>query len=168
MPQPTIGFPQGALDQVPNWQTCSDMKLRIAVADDNSKMLGALVSTLSTEFDVVATASDGRSALDQIRALEPSVAVLDLNMPELNGIEVTREIKRLGLASEVVICSVEGDSEIIAAALKAGALGYVLKPAMNRDLGSAVKCVSCGELFVSGAYQSTAHHSGRKKMITTG
>ena len=92
------------------------MKLQIIVADDNNSMLGALVSALSSEFDVIATASDGRSALDSIQRLRPGVAVLDLNMPGLNGIEITREIARLHLASRVVICSIEKDPELIAAA----------------------------------------------------
>jgi len=138
----------------------------VTVADDNRNMLQALVAALSSEFDVVATAADGRSALDQIRALQPSVAVLDLSMPELNGIEVTREIKRQQLACEVVICSVESDSDIIEAGLEAGALGYVLKPAMNRDLETVVKCVARGELFVSGEGPHAAQRNSRTKMIT--
>ena len=129
--------------------TFPEMKLRIVIADDNKKVLIALVSVLSPEFDVIATATDGRSALNQIQCLRPAVAVLDLNMPELNGIEVTREIARLRLTSAVVICSVESDPELIAAARGAGALGYVLKPRLNRDLIAAVKSAASGESFVS-------------------
>ena len=128
-----------------------EMKLRIVVADDNSKILSTLVSALSIEFDVIATATDGRSALDHIERLQPAVAVLDLNMPELNGIEITREIVRQRLTSNVVICSVENDPELIAAALEAGALGYVLKPRLNKDLAIAVKRAASGESFVSGS-----------------
>ena len=126
-----------------------EMKLRIVVADDNTKMLLALIAALSTEFDVIATATDGRSALNYIERLQPAVAVLDLNMPELNGIEITREVVRKGLASKIVICSVENDEELIATALAAGARGYVLKARMNKDLVSAVLCAACGESFVS-------------------
>ena len=125
------------------------MKLQVIVADDNSSMLGALVSALSPEFDVIATASDGRAALDHIQRLHPGVAVLDLNMPGLNGIEITREIARLHLESSVVICSIEDDPELIAAALGAGALGYVLKSRVNGDLLMAVKWASSGQPFVS-------------------
>src|ERR1043166_934351 len=74
-----------------------EIKPRIIVADDNAKVLLTLVSALSTDFDVVATATDGRSALTSIQHLQPCVAVLDLNMPELTGIEVAREIIRLRL-----------------------------------------------------------------------
>ena len=131
--------------------TTPEMTLRIVIADDNSKMLSTLVAVLSAEFEVVATANNGRCALEQIQRLQPAVAVLDLNMPELNGIEITRKVRQNGLRSQVVICSVESDPELIAAAQKAGALGYVLKSRLNRDLATAVKCVARGEAFVSNS-----------------
>ena len=129
--------------------TTPEMTLRIVIADDNSKMLSTLVAVLSPEFEVVATANNGRCALEQIQRLQPAVAVLDLNMPELNGIEITRKVRQNGLRSGVVICSVESDPELIAAAQRAGALGYVLKPRLYRDLVIAVKCGARGEGFVS-------------------
>jgi two-component system, NarL family, nitrate/nitrite response regulator NarL len=127
------------------------MRLRIIVADDNERTLLALVAVLSIEFEVIATAKDGQSALDHVRRLRPSVVVLDLNMPELNGIEVTRAIVREDLSAEVVICSVSRDPELIAAARMAGALGYVFKTSLNRDLPCAVKRAASGEPFISGA-----------------
>lgn len=126
-----------------------EIKPRIVVADDNAKVLLALVSALSVEFEVVATAADGRSALNFIQQLHPAVAVLDLNMPELSGIEVAREIARLRLTPGIVICSVESDPELIGAAQLAGALGYVIKRRLNKDLVIAVKRAACGESFVS-------------------
>lgn len=129
----------------------SEIKPRIIVADDNAKVLLTLVSALSTDFDVVATATDGRSALTHIERLQPCVAVLDLNMPELSGIEVAREIVRLRLTCVVVICSVESDPELISAAQLAGALGYVLKRQMNKDLVLAVRRAASGEIFISNS-----------------
>src|SRR5689334_1441158 len=128
-----------------------EIKPRIVVADDNARVLLALVSALSTDFDVVATAADGRSALTSIQHLQPCVAVLDLNMPELSGIEVAREIRRLGLTCVVVICSVECDPELISAAQLAGVMGYVLKRRLNNDLVLAVKRAACGEGFISSS-----------------
>jgi DNA-binding NarL/FixJ family response regulator len=125
------------------------MKMRIVVADDNERMLAALVSALSLDFDVVGTAADGRAALEQIESLQPTVVVLDLNMPELNGIEITKAMVRKRIRSGVVICSVESDEDLIEAAQCAGALGYVHKPQFHKDLVNAVKSVSCGERFVS-------------------
>jgi DNA-binding NarL/FixJ family response regulator len=129
----------------------SEIKPRIIVADDNANVLLTLVSALSTDFDVVATATDGRSALTHIERLQPCVAVLDLNMPELSGIEVAREIVRLRLTCVVVICSVESDPELISAAQLAGALGYVLKRQMNKDLVLAVRRAASGEVFISNS-----------------
>jgi DNA-binding NarL/FixJ family response regulator len=87
--------------------------------------------------------------LEQIQRLTPSVAVLDLNMPGLNGIQITMAILRQSLESKVVICSVESDPELIEAAQKAGALGYVLKARINRDLVAAVRCAASCKPFVS-------------------
>jgi DNA-binding NarL/FixJ family response regulator len=129
--------------------TIPEIKPRIIVADDNANVLLTLVSALSTDFDVVATATDGRSALTYIQHLQPCVAVLDLNMPELSGIEVAREILRLRLACVVVICTVESDPELISAAQLAGVMGYVLKRRLNKDLVLAVKRAVGGEVFIS-------------------
>ena len=122
-------------------------------------MLRHLVSLLETEFEVVAAAEDGKSALECIRRYAPDVAVLDLHMPGLNGIELTREVRKMApkrdwsvfsrLSPAVVICSVEGDPEIIQEAQEAGALGYVLKTQMDRDLIKAVKSAAHGKWFVS-------------------
>ncbi len=125
------------------------MKLRIVVADDNAAFLARLVSVLATEFDVVATAADGRSALECIRLCQPNVVLLDLEMPGLNGIEVTRELAKSPSSPAVVICSVETDLELIEAARQAGALGYVFKPRVAEDLIVAVKSAADGQSFVS-------------------
>jgi DNA-binding NarL/FixJ family response regulator len=126
------------------------MKLRVVVADDMASVLAHLVSLLETEFDVVAAAENGKSALECLRRYAPDVVVLDLHMPVLNGIEVTLEARKLAPSPAIVICSVEGDPDIIEAAKEAGALGYVLKIHMDRDLITAVKSVAHGKPFVSG------------------
>src|SRR5215467_9282868 len=101
------------------------MKLKVVVADDNPAVLRELVSLLEAEFDVVSTAENGQLAFEYARRNEPDIVVLDLEMPLLNGIEVTRKLRKLGRTPAVVICSVESDPEIIEAAQQAGALGYV-------------------------------------------
>ena len=130
-------------------ESLNPMKLRVVVADDNGSFLRELTSLLQTEFDVVGTAADGKSALECIRSCRPDVAVLDLEMPRPNGIEVTKELKKDHLGLAVVICSVEDDPEIIEAALQAGALGYVIKLRFAKDLIAAVKSTVRGESFVS-------------------
>jgi DNA-binding NarL/FixJ family response regulator len=103
------------------------MKLRSVVADDNTAFLAKLVSVLATEFEVVATAADGKAALECIRICQPNVAVLDLEMPGFNAIEVIKQLTKYPSSPAVVICSIENDSEVVEAARQAGALGYVFK-----------------------------------------
>jgi DNA-binding NarL/FixJ family response regulator len=125
------------------------MKLRIVVADDNPAFLGAVVSMLEAEFEVVATAADGNAAVERIRQHQPDVAVLDLAMPGLSGIDVTKAVTNHHPGSAVVICSVETDPEILRAARQAGALGYVFKVRVGEDLRSAIKSAARGQSFVS-------------------
>src|SRR5258708_5788087 len=121
------------------------MKLRIVVADDNIAFLTKLVSVLATEFEVVSTAADGKSALECICLCQPNVVVLDLQMPGLNGIEVAEELTKCPSSPAVVICSVENAPEIVEAARQAGALGYVFKSRIAEDLIVAVKSVARGQ-----------------------
>ena len=125
------------------------MALKVVVADDNPAVLRRLVSLLETEFEVVSTAENGKLALERSRRYQPDIIVLDLDMPILNGIEVTRQLRKLGPTPGVVICSVESAEEVIEAAQQVGALGYVFKMHMNRDLVKAVKSAARGETFTS-------------------
>jgi DNA-binding NarL/FixJ family response regulator len=122
-------------------------KPRIIVADDSPAFLQKLTSLLSVEFDVIATAADGKSALELIRRYEPDLVILDLNMPVLNGVEVARELAKH--SPPVVICSVETDPEIVEAAREAGALAYVFKVRVEKDLILAVKSALHCKSFVS-------------------
>jgi DNA-binding NarL/FixJ family response regulator len=127
------------------------MKLKVVVADDNPAVLRQLVSLLETEFDVVCTAENGQGALECARRYHPDIVVLDLEMPVLNGIEATREVRKIGPTPAVVICSVETDPEIVEATQQAGALGYVFKARITRDLIKAVKLAADGESFRSSS-----------------
>jgi CheY-like chemotaxis protein len=123
-------------------------KLRLIVADDSPPFLQKLVSLLSVEFNVVATAADGKTALDLIRRYEPDLAVLDLNMPALNGIEITRALDKNPPSPPVVICSAETDPEIVEAAREAGAVEYVFKVQIEKDLILAAKSAVQDNLVV--------------------
>jgi DNA-binding NarL/FixJ family response regulator len=128
------------------------MKLRVVVADDNPNFLEKMVSLLEIEFEVVRTVRDGKSALKTTIACKPDVVVLDLQMPGLNAIEIVKELMKYDTRPAALICSVEQDLEIVGAALKAGALGYVFKARAARDLNLAVKSVALGRSFVSADY----------------
>lgn len=123
------------------------MRLRVVAADDNASFLLALSALLESEFDVVATASDGSAALERIRRFKPDVAVLDLEMPGLNGIEVTRKSMRDCSSPAIIICSVHHDRQLVQAAAEAGASGYVFKNEGLQDLLSAVKTVARGGTY---------------------
>lgn len=125
------------------------MKLRILAADDNALFLQKMISILKIDFDVVASATDGQAAVECIRDYRPDIAVLDLEMPLLNGIAVARELISQGLNSKVIICSVETDAEIVNAALELGVMGYVFKSRIQTDLVPAVRRVAVGQPFVS-------------------
>jgi DNA-binding NarL/FixJ family response regulator len=122
------------------------MKLRVVLADDNSKWLLLLVSILEAKCQVVATAVDGKSALQAISEFKPDVAVLDLGMPAPNGIDITRQLMSNGRKPPVVICSAETAQEIVEAAREAGALGFVFKHSCTRDLLPAVEAAGNGRL----------------------
>jgi DNA-binding NarL/FixJ family response regulator len=126
-------------------------RLRVIVADDNPAFLRELTSLLAAELDVVATAADGKSALNVIRHYKPDVVVLDLQMPELDGVQVTRELAKHPHTPPVVICSVETDPEVVEAARQAGAVAYVFKMRVQKDLLLAVKSAVQGKPFVSPA-----------------
>jgi DNA-binding NarL/FixJ family response regulator len=125
------------------------MKPRIVIADDNAAVLRQFVSILRSDFDIVAAAADGGSALEAIHHFHPDVVVLDIRMPVLDGIELTKILKKESNSPAVVICSVEDDQEFIDAAQLAGALGYVFKTHVARDLVTAVKMAARGQSFLS-------------------
>jgi len=125
------------------------MRIRVVAVDDSQPVLRQVIYLLQNEFHVVGSAENGQIALNIIQNTQPDVVVLDLEMPVLNGIEVTRELRKVRASPAVVICSVETDPEIVEAALQAGALGYVSKIRMNQDLVKAVKLAARGESFVS-------------------
>jgi DNA-binding NarL/FixJ family response regulator len=126
-------------------------RLRLIVADDSPPFLQKLVSLLAVEFEVVATAADGRTALDFIRRYEPDLVVLDLQMPGLNGIEITRELAKNPSSPPVVICSAESDPEIVEAAREAGAVEYVFKARIETDLSLAAKSAVQDSAFAAVA-----------------
>jgi DNA-binding NarL/FixJ family response regulator len=121
---------------------------RVLLADDHAQVLESVSRFLSTDFDVVATAADGREAVDLALRLQPDVAVLDMAMPELDGFQTVEELRRNGSPAKAVFLTMHGGDEFIRAALDAGALGYVLKSRIHSDLIGAIGHALDGRLFV--------------------
>jgi DNA-binding NarL/FixJ family response regulator len=112
-------------------------------------MLAAAERLLAAEFDVVGTAGDGPAALRAATRLDPDAVVLDVSMPNLDGIEVARRLRAAGSRAKVIILTVHDDLDLLRAALDAGALGYVLKSRMPAELVLAIRVALTNRIFVS-------------------
>jgi two-component system response regulator NreC len=128
-------------------------KLRILLGDDHTLLRQGLRKILQErpDWDVVAEAGDGREAVRQALALQPDVAILDIGMPLMNGIESTRQIVRRRPETHVLILSMHANEAYIIQALKAGAKGYLLKDSADTELIRGVEVVASGKSFFSPA-----------------
>ena len=127
--------------------------LRILLADDHTVVRQGLRKVLEErpEWQVVAEAGDGRDAVRLAEQHKPDVAVVDVAMPLLNGIEATRQITRRAPQTKVLVLSMYSDEAYVTQMLKAGATGYLLKDSADVDLLEAVQAVSQGKSFFSPA-----------------
>ena len=125
--------------------------IRILLADDHTVMRRGLRLLLESqpEFSVVAEASDGRQAVQQAEATLPDVAVMDIAMPNLSGIEAAQRIATAQPSTAIVILSMHSDEGYVLRALKVGAKGYLLKDSAEGDLIEAIKAVHQGKTFFS-------------------
>lgn len=128
-------------------------KLRLLLGDDHTLVRQGLRKILEEkpEWEVVAEAGDGREAVKQAVALRPDVAILDIGMPQLNGIEATRQIVKRSPDTRVLILSMHSADAYVARALQAGAKGYLLKDSAGKDLIRAVATVATNKSFFSPA-----------------
>lgn len=127
--------------------------LRILLADDHTIVRHGLRKILQDQPDwtVVAEAADGREAVRQVLETKPDVAVIDIGMPQLNGIEATRQIARRAPEVRVLILSMHADEAYVIQVLQAGAKGYLLKDSADKDVVRAIAAVAQGKSFFSPA-----------------
>ena len=123
--------------------------LRLLVADDHEIVRTGLRSLLETQpgWQVTAEASDGREAVQKAKELKPDVAVLDLSMPSLNGLEAARQMLKNDARAKIVILTAFDSDAMIREVLDAGARGFVLKADASRDLVTAVNAVRSNKTF---------------------
>ncbi len=119
--------------------------LRVMLVDDHDLFRTGLRNLLEEQgVHIVAEAPDGSSALGLVRELAPDVVVMDLNMPGMNGIEATRQIREAGIKSRILIVTMLEDDSVFAA-MRAGARGYLLKGADKAEIVRAIRAVDSGE-----------------------
>ena len=126
-------------------------KLRLLLADDHTILVEGLKALLAPEFEVVATAADGREVLKAAETHQPDLILLDISMPGLNGIEAARQISAKLPQTAIVFLSMHSDEGYVLKALKSGAKAYLLKDSAEDDLINAIKAVSEGKAFFSPA-----------------
>jgi len=140
------------------------MPITVFVADDHAIVREGLVNLLSSQPDirVVGTAIDGRQAVREVVKLQPEVVVMDIAMPQMNGIEAAREIRARAASARVVILSMHSSVEHVHHALAAGAYGYVLKQSVAQEIIEAVRAVRAGRRYLSpGIAEVIAEGIGR-------
>jgi DNA-binding NarL/FixJ family response regulator len=137
------------------------MPLRILVADDHHVVRTGLRTLLETKsgWRVCAEAANGRDAVEKAGALKPDVAVLDIGMPLLNGIEATRQIRKVSPETEVLILTMHDSELMIQNVLEAGARGYILKDDADRNLIAAVEALRRHKPYFSSRVSAAAVQS---------
>jgi len=127
------------------------MGIRVLLVDDHKIMREGLRSLLEKEDDlqVVAEAGDGRTAVELARKLRPNVVIMDIGMPVLNGIEAARQIASGVEGAKIVALSLHSDRRLVAEALHAGAIGYLVKDCACEELCRAVRTVAQGQTYLS-------------------
>lgn len=128
-------------------------KLRLLLGDDHTLVRHGLRKILEErpEWEVVAEVGDGREAVKKCIALKPDVAVLDVAMPLLNGIDATQQIVRKVPETRVLVLSMHSDEGYVTRALQAGATGYMLKDSAGKDLLKGIASVAAGQAYFSPA-----------------
>ena len=128
--------------------------VRVLIADDHQLVAEGLKKLLEPEVEVVATVTDGRTALAAFEGLRPELLLLDVGLPLLNGIEVARHVKSLAPQQKIVFVTMQTDRIYIEEAFQAGASGYVLKQAAASELKEAIRTVLGGRFYVSHSIEA--------------
>jgi DNA-binding NarL/FixJ family response regulator len=121
----------------------------VVLADDHPEMVAKVRRTIGEEFDIVGTVADGNQAVNAVLTLDPDVLVLDISMPIMDGISAAKQLQAANCRAKIVFLTIHNDRDYVAAAISAGALGYVTKGRLSCDLAIAIHEVLRGHPFVS-------------------
>lgn len=144
--------------------------IRVLLADDHKLMRAGLRLVVDQQEDlsVVGEADDGRQAVELAKSLKPDVVVMDIGMPNLNGIEAARQIREIRPDAAVVMLSMHSDEGYVLRALGAGARGYLLKDSATTDLVQAIHAVVEGKSFFSPAVSKVLLQDYMRKLQRSG
>jgi len=131
-------------------------EIRVVIADDHPVVRQGLRLVIEAHpgLTVVAEAADGRAALERLRELRPDVAVLDIDMPEMNGFAVARAARDEGIPAAVIFLTIHREGDLFEEALDVGALGYVLKDSATTDIVAGIRAAAAGQHYTSPAMTS--------------
>ena len=179
-------LPQGEGRKLPDCLGWSDfltcprmMPTRVLLADDHALIRQGLKALLESQgFQVVGEASDGQATLRSAEKTHPDVAILDISMPVLNGMDAARELKKSSPKTKIILLTQHDEDQYVTEALRAGAKGYVLKSQAAEDLVQAIREVCRGSVYlspsisrsvvdayISKTYVSTDPLSGRERQV---
>ena len=122
---------------------------RLVIADDHCLVAEGIKQLLVAEFELLEVVSDGEHVLDSVRRLDPDVVISDISMPGLNGLEALKQLRSEGFETPFIFLTMHAEPALAAAAMRAGANGYVLKFAAGKDLVSAIHQVLAGGIYVT-------------------
>lgn len=131
--------------------------ITVILADDHLVVRAGLKALLSTrkDIEVVGEAANGRDAISLVERLAPQVAVLDLDMPLMDGLAATKELVSRGSLTRVLILTMHSEEEYLVTLLEAGAAGYLVKNAADRELIDAVRAIAAGDVYVQASASRT-------------
>jgi DNA-binding NarL/FixJ family response regulator len=129
------------------------MSIRIILADDHQMMIEGLRTLLANQPDmqVLGEARDGRAMVDLVKSCQPDLVIMDVSMPDMNGVEATRRILALFPRIRVLALSVHSDAHVVGEMLKAGAAGYVLKDCAFDELVRAIRAIMNNQMYLSSS-----------------
>jgi DNA-binding NarL/FixJ family response regulator len=135
-------FPDAPADP----RECGKKKIRVAIVEDDPKVLSTLARLINTdrEFEVVGSFANAAAALEGIPPLHPAIVIMDINLPDINGVECVRRLKAICPVPQVLMLTVYEDSEAVFSALRAGASGYLLKQTPIEELLAALRQIHAG------------------------